>query len=243
LTDEANAAEASPPALDVDAPRLFEPPPARRARAHQEAIAENLEPAPVKPPPELFDRPLQAVEEESELWRSVTAEEETLLSEALPRAGCTLPVGKEVYGALVRIGMRKKRRPLRPSDWFEASRAELVDELKEHCQERQLGSYLRALREGGLLERRRRRQGSNRWRLPHYRAPSRTAIHCRSRDQGRQPIADQTGQGRQWVADPSENREKKGGENGTRTQRKVVAFPSKRRQAPNAPDFDVGVRR
>jgi hypothetical protein len=202
---EPDVAEASTPALDVEEPRLFEPPPpARRARAHQEAIADDLEPTPPVKPPELFDPPLQVVGEAPELWRSVTAEEETLLSEALPRAGCTLPVGKEVYGALVRIGMRKKHRPLRPSDLFEASRAELVKELGGHCQERQLGSYLKALREGGLLERRRRRQGSNRWRLPHYRAPSRTATHCRSTEQERQPIADQTGAGRQPIADPSE---------------------------------------
>jgi hypothetical protein len=130
--------------------------------------------------PSLLDAPLQAVKKAPELWRSVTAEEEALLSEALPQAGCTLPVGKEVYGALVRIGMRKKHRPLRPSDWFEASRAELVKELGEHCQERQLGSYLRVLREGGLLARRRRRQGSNLWRLPTTEPR-----------QGRQPIADQ----------------------------------------------------
>jgi hypothetical protein len=188
----------------VSADRLFEPPPPLKLGPEDQIDVDGNEQEPTVEQPSLLDPPVRAVEEAPEFWRSVTAEEEALLSHALPRAGCTLPVGKEVYGALVRIGMRKKHRPLRPSDWFEASRAELVEELR-HCEERQTGSYLRVLREGGLVDRQRRRQGSNLWRLPHYRPSSRPATGDRSTDQDRQPITAQTTEGRQPIANPSEN--------------------------------------
>jgi DNA-binding transcriptional ArsR family regulator len=91
--------------------------------------------------------------------------------------------------------MHAKRRPLRPSDWFAASRDDLAELL--HVHPRTLGPYLSALREGGLLERRRRRRGSNLYRLPHYRAASREATSFLSSDQGRQPV---TSQRRPWKA-------------------------------------------
>lgn len=224
----------SEPARDEPrAPRLFDPPapaPAGGARAHSNAITEDLDEAPRAP--ELFDPPLQAVEAaDGTRFRCTTVEEERLLSRLFPRPGCTLAMGGALYGAFAKIGMRAKRRPLRPSDWFEASRADLADELNLRSQ-RTLGPYLNALREGGLLERRRRRRGANLWRLPQYRVDSRKATDCLSSDQGRQPVAFRAPLGRQPVAHPLR-------ENNTADKNNVVRMPGRderhrsRRESPS----------
>jgi DNA-binding transcriptional ArsR family regulator len=184
-------------------PRVFDPPPPAapaRVPAQRAAIAEDVE-APTEPPPQLLGPTLQVVEAADETAFSCrTIKEDRLLGELFPRPDCTLSMGDALYRAFATVGMRAKRRPLRPSDWFEASRGDLAELL--HVQPRTLGPYLSALREVGLLERRRRRRGSNLYRLPHYRAESRKATSFLSSDHGRRPVANQARSGKETSRQP-----------------------------------------
>jgi DNA-binding transcriptional ArsR family regulator len=161
---------------------------------------------PVLPTAAELDPPLQPAEPVDETrFRCRTVEEDRLLEKLFPRPECTLALADRVYGELAEIGMRAKDGPLRPSDWFEISRAELAAEVG--VRERTLNPYLKALREGGLLERRRHRQGKNHYRLPRYRVDSRTATSRHPNDQGRRPVANQPRSGLATGRQPLQEKE------------------------------------
>jgi DNA-binding transcriptional ArsR family regulator len=169
----------------------------------------------------LLDLPVQVIEAADETAFSCrTVKEDRLLRELFPRPACTLSMGDALYRAFATVGMRTKHRPLRPSDWFEASRDDLAELL--HVQPRTLGPYLSALREAGLLERRRRRRGSNLYRLPNYRVDSRKATGFLSSDQGRQPVARQARPGKETSRQPQQEK------NGT-AERNVVRLEDRSR--------------
>jgi DNA-binding transcriptional ArsR family regulator len=219
-----------------DPPRLFDPPPPVERRPAAPAAEDLVEPTSEQPQPELLDAPLQMVEAADEtLFRCTTVKEDRLLSGLFPRPGCTLARAQSLYAAFATIYMREKGRPLRPSDWLEVSRAELAREVGVRSQ-RALGPYLDALREGGLLERRRRRRGANLWRLPHYRAAeSRKATDSLSSDQGRQSTANPSRSRKAIDCQPLT-------ENDTRENNVVRLSPNDERRARQAQRLAAGER-
>jgi hypothetical protein len=247
---ESDVAEASTTEVDVDehqvleaTPQLFDPPPpSPRVRARRLAATKNLEP-PSPAQPELLDPPLQPIEALDHLWRPDTPEERRLLAEIFHGLeDCTLPVGESLYAALARIGARAKRRPLRPSDWFEASRDDMVKELRECRDQRTLNPYLKALRAGGLLDRRQRGRGQpNLWRLPRCGVPPRRATSNQSSVQERQPVTIQARKNGNRSPSSLKEERNSGEKNGARAR--VVPFPGKQHRGPTAPDFNIGVRR